>query len=104
MLLGITRFFNRWADNETVQDMDVWELLYHYLLLTPLRLLGRILWIAVDFVVIERTIIGSISQTTRFFVGGLHRIQSALWLNYLLMVFDCCHSVFRAFVCADGQR
>ena len=86
MLLGITRFFNRWADNETVQDMDVWELLYHYLLLTPLRLLGRILWIAVDFVVIERTIIGSISQTTRFFVGGLHRIQSALWLNYLLMV------------------
>lgn len=46
--------------------MDVWELLYHYLLLTPLRLLGRILWIAVDFVVIERTIIGSISQTTRF--------------------------------------
>lgn len=80
------RFLNRWSDNETLQDSDPIGCLFRVFILTPLRLLGRILWIAVDFVLIERSIIGGISQTTRFMVNGLQRIQSALWLNYLMMM------------------
>lgn len=85
-LSGALRFLNPLADNEPLQEADWMSRIYHGLLLLPLRMLGRILWLAVDFVVIERTVIGSISETTALLVRGLQRIQSALWLNYLLML------------------
>ncbi len=77
----------RWADSELLQDGDIVYVLYRIFLLSPLRLLGRVLWIAVDFVVIERSIIGSISQTSSLLVSAFHRMQEAAWLNYLLLVF-----------------
>lgn len=86
MTAGAFSFAGRWADDEELQDADLTERLYLIFVLEPLRLLGRILWVAVDFVVIERSIIGTVSDTTRFLVGGLHKIQSTAWVNYLLMV------------------
>ena len=71
----------------TLWDGDIVYVLYRIFLLSPLRLLGRVLWIAVDFVVIERSIIGSISQTSSLLVSAFHRMQEAAWLNYLLLVF-----------------
>lgn len=84
-LTGALRFLNPLADNDSLQDADWMTKIYHTVLLLPLRMLGRILWLAVDFVVIERTVIGSISETTALLVHGLQKVQSALWLNYLLM-------------------
>lgn len=86
MLIGPFSLAGRWADTEEIQEADLTERLSLIFVLEPLRLLGRILWVAVDFVVIERSIIGTVSDTTRFMVGGLHKIQNTAWANYLLMV------------------
>ncbi len=75
----------KFADNELIQEGDWIYELYHLIILSPLRLLGRILWIAVDFVVIERSIIGSISKISSFLIVKLHKLQEATWLNYFLM-------------------
>ncbi len=79
-------FTLRWAENEKLQDADLIGKVYNGFVLMPLRLLGRILWITIDFLFIERTVIASLSQTTGLIVGGLHKIQAAAWLNYLVMV------------------
>ena len=80
------KFVLRWADNDQLQEADILEKIYNGFVLMPLRLLGRILWITIDFLFIERTVIASLSQTTGLIVGGLHKIQAAAWLNYLVMV------------------
>jgi len=86
LILNPLGFVLRWSDNEKLQEADPLQKIYEVLLLMPLRLLGRILWITIDFLFIERTVIASLSQATGLIVNGLHKIQTAVWLNYLLMV------------------
>lgn len=86
MLLNPLRFVKRWSENEFIQEADVLEKIYNLLFLLPIRLMGRILWLTVDFIFIERTIIGSIGQGSGLVVRGLQRMQTATWLNYLVMV------------------
>lgn len=50
----------------------------------PLKWLGRILWLAFDFVVIERNIIGSISSLEGMAVSLLHKMQeNVVWSSLL---------------------
>ena len=71
---------------EEIQNADILHRIYMIVFIMPLRLLGRVLWLAIDFVVIERSIIGSISHSTAFVVQGLQKIQGISWSNYLLML------------------
>ena len=73
----------RW---EGLQSADVLGQIYQSCFVGPLRFIGRILWLAIDFVVIERSIIGSVSQSTAFVIGGLHRLQDEGKVGYLLMI------------------
>lgn len=79
-------FAFRFAGCEGLQKGDIMHRFYIVLLITPLRLLGRVLWLAIDFVVIERSVIGSISHSTRFVVQNLQKIQGAGWANYFMMI------------------
>ncbi len=63
---------------------DVLTKFYEILIVYPLKFLGRILWLAFDVVVIERSIIGSISMVTSSIVSGLHKLQEVRWINFLL--------------------
>ncbi len=85
LLLNPFKRLMHMADSE-IQDADGVEQLFRFSILMPIKLLGRILWITIDFLFIERTIIGSVSALNNFMVNALHRIQNAVWLNYLLMV------------------
>lgn len=86
VILFPARLALHFAGSEFLQKGDIMQRFYSVCLIMPLRLLGRVLWLAIDFVVIERSIIGSISHSTRFVVQGLQKIQGAGWANYLLMV------------------
>ena len=57
---------------------------YEKIFITPLKTLGKILWLAFDIVMIERNIIGSISTLTGVFVDGLHRLQSGSFKGFFL--------------------
>ena len=56
---------------------------YNVLFIRPLKLFGRILWLAFDVVVIERSIIASVSNFSQTVVLGMHKIQENNKYNYL---------------------
>lgn len=85
MLSAPVRPFLKLAAAELLQNGDFLHRVYLLCLIMPLRLLGRVLWLAIDFVVIERSIIGSISHSTAFVVRFLQKIQNTYWVNYLIM-------------------
>ncbi len=85
LILHPLNFVEKMANNEKIQETDWTDKFYQVLILMPIRLLGRILWITIDFLFIERTVISSLSQSTGLLVRSLHRLQNAVWLNYIMM-------------------
>lgn len=73
------------ADLETVQDEDYFEKLYDVIILTPIKIIGRILWLLVDFILIERTIISSLNEGTAFMVRTAGKINAASFIGYLVL-------------------
>ncbi len=72
-----------------IGQMKIWHSdilfkIYEIIFIAPLRILGRILWLAFDIVVIERNIIGSISSILSVIVAGLQKLQEPKALNYIL--------------------
>ncbi len=84
-LLAPLRILSRLSDVEEVQDIDWAEKIFNALIIMPVRLLGRVLWLMVDFLFIERTIIGTVSQVTSFLERTLCQMQKMAFINYLLM-------------------
>ena len=54
---------------------DLLSNFYETFFINPLKFLGRILWLVFDIVVIERSIIASISHGSRLIVNSVHKIQ-----------------------------
>lgn len=81
-LLGITRFFNRFCDTEFIQSGDWLEKIYELFILAPIRILGRILWLTIDFLFIERTIVNSLQHSVNFTINILQKAQSPGILRY----------------------
>lgn len=71
--------------NDEFQLSEFFNRAYDLLILAPLSILGRILWLLVDFLIIERTIITSISKFTALLIRISQRVNSSRLLNYILM-------------------
>lgn len=87
------------AEYEALQDEDYFEKLYEAIILAPIKILGRILWLLVDFILIERTIISSLNESTSLLVrltGRLH--NSSLWSYLLLSLFGLVAMILFYFV------
>lgn len=63
---------------------DVLSFIYKTFFIMPLKLFGRILWLAFDVVVIERNVIGSVSGLTSVIVKKMHRLQEISLFNFML--------------------
>lgn len=85
MLAAPFRAVSRLYGNETVQDGDFLNRIYENLLIAPIKIIGRVLWLTVDFLLIERTILASLSHFTDFLVAVSRRIQAYGWISYLLL-------------------
>ena len=79
------KFFNFFANNTFVQEYDWLNTLYYTFIVAPIRLLGRILWLTVDFLVIERSIIGSVSGLFTKSASSLQKIQNTSLLSWGIM-------------------
>ncbi len=71
------------SDFEAIQEEDYFEKLYDVIILTPIKIIGRILWLLVDFILIERTIISSLNEGTAFLVRTAGKLNSASFAGYL---------------------
>ncbi len=80
------KLVNMFSENEILQETDWLAATYRLLIISPLRLLGRILWLAVDFVVIERSIIGTLSGGVEMLENGLNKLQSQTQKNYFILM------------------
>ena len=79
----------KWID--VISKLKIWDVaffdtFYENIFVHPLKLFGRILWLSFDVVVVERSIIASISQLSKNFVGELHKIQENRKYGYILSV------------------
>lgn len=71
------------AGLEAIQEEDYFEKLYNAAIITPIKIIGRILWLLVDFILIERTIISSLNQGTAFLgriAGKINASSAWRWL------------------------
>lgn len=73
------RLSNWLADNETLQEQDWLDDFYRLFIVSPLHLLGRVLWLAVDFVVIERRVIGTVSNVSGYVSVVTEKLQAPSW-------------------------
>ncbi len=80
-LRGLSRYY---ADEE-LQLSEFFKRFYELLILTPITVLGRILWLTIDFVIIERTIINSLSDMIKFLIRISQKIHQPQMLNYILL-------------------
>ena len=80
-LRGLSRYY---ADEE-LQLSEFFKRFYELLILTPITVLGRILWLTIDFVIIERTIINSLSDMIKFLIRISQKIHQPQMLNYVLL-------------------
>lgn len=73
------------ADLEAVQEEDYFEKFYDLIILTPIKIIGRVLWLLVDFILIERTIISSLNEGTEFLVKTAGKINFPSFRGYLAL-------------------
>ena len=80
------RRFDRLYGSEAIQDADYCGTAYELLIVTPVKVVGRLLWLTIDFVFIERTIISSVQNALAFLVYGFKRIHGGLWTGAFLFM------------------
>lgn len=77
-------------NSELVQESDAFETIFDFLIITPLTILGRILWLLVDFILIERTIINSLRDATGLMIRSISKLNifsAKLYIAYVLICF-----------------
>lgn len=77
-------------NSELVQESDAFETIFDFLIITPLTILGRILWLLVDFILIERTIINSLSDATGLMIRSVSKLNifsAKIYIVYVIASF-----------------
>lgn len=72
-------------ERDEIQLSEFFERFYEFAVIAPLNILGRILWLTVDFLLIERTIINSFSNLTGVLINVSQRIHTPRLLGYVVM-------------------
>lgn len=68
MMLLPVKFWDKIYANENIQENEPLIVIYKNLLIAPIKVLGRVLWLLVDFILIERTIIDALNRLTMFLI------------------------------------
>lgn len=84
MIIGPLRWLDKIYDNEKIQDADFFHVVYEAFLIAPIKILGRILWLTIDFLVIERTIVSSLSASIEFLISVSRKIHNGSKLSGFL--------------------
>ena len=82
--IGPLRFTSIAYRNETLQNTDIFAKIYQTLIITPILILGRILWLTIDFLIIERTVIYSLRRVVLLFVQSFQKIHNDYRFSYPL--------------------
>jgi len=88
---GPLRFCARAYDNRFIQTADWFTAFYRSFVVGPIKVLGRVLWLTVDFLIIERTVINSLHKSLLILINLFRRIHTdSLWA---LLFFLLCGGI-----------
>lgn len=96
---GPFRFLERLYQNDALQEADYFSEIYDWIFVAPVKILGRILWLTIDFLIIERTIISSLSNSTSFLTylsGKMHTGTKFSGIMFTLLGLGIIAAVFYA--------
>ena len=71
-------------ERDELQLNEFFERFYEIILLAPLNIMGRVLWLTVDFLLIERTILSSFAHTRNALINLSSRMHSCRLIGYIL--------------------
>lgn len=80
------RKFDKLYENDDLQDADYVSSMYDLLLVTPINVIGRLLWVTIDFVFVEKKIISSVQSALNFMIFVFRRIHSGTLLGALVFM------------------
>ena len=75
-LSGPLRTLGKVYDSENLQEADWLHDFYQAVLVAPIKILGRVLWLLIDFLIIERTIVSSLTSGSNLLVRVLDRMHT----------------------------
>ena len=75
-LSGPLRGLGKVYDSENIQEADWLHDFYQTVLVAPIKILGRVLWLLIDFLIIERTIVSSLTSSSNLMVKVLDRMHT----------------------------
>ena len=71
-------------ERDEIQLSEFFERVYEVVLLAPLSVMGRVLWLTVDFLLIERTVLSSLAHTRNALINLSSRLHSCRLIGYIL--------------------
>lgn len=88
LLLPLNRL-NAVYRSSLIQEADGFSELYRLVIVEPLYLLGRILWLTIDFIIIERTVLNSVSRLNNLLAKLFGATVFYPVLNQILLLVLC---------------
>ena len=76
----------KYYQSENIQQSDVFEDIFDFVIVAPLTIVGRVLWLLVDFILIERTVINFLRKTTACLVLAARKINRFSLANFLFLI------------------
>lgn len=86
LIIGPMRKLSALYDNVKLQEADWFSDLYEVIITTPIKVLGRVLWLTIDFLIIEKTIISTLNNMTNFLIRLIQKAHTNTWLNNLAFI------------------
>lgn len=101
MLLRPYRIFCPLYESEKLQNADVFSEMFYFIFVSPVLFLGRILWLTIDFLIIERTLLSSLSEG----YGVLSRLFNWLHSESLrnVLFFMAAGFALICYICFGGR-
>ena len=78
------RFVRKAYTVEAIQKTDMFSGFYRIFVVGPVKVLGRVLWLTVDFLIIERTVINSLHRLLMILINIFRRLHTDSYWSYLL--------------------
>ncbi len=106
LLAAVSRIFNKIIliyDNEHVQESDWFSDFYHYFVIGPVKVLGRVLWLTIDFLIIERTIIYALRNTVNLLISLFQKIHTQAKWAYPFFLILGCGMIYGSYILAVGR-
>lgn len=101
---GSLRFLTGAYEREFIQTADLFSDFYRVFIIGPVKILGRVLWLTIDFLLIERTIINSLYRLVAVLINVFRRIHADSRIAWPLFVLLGAGLAYGSYYLSQGNN